>query len=107
MEEKTLSELRELKAKMYAPEYKHWGNALWHYLHIYANTHEYTNDFGDTFALLIPCGSCRTEFQKSMKPKDGESMAEWAFNLHNRVNKDLGKKIFTKEDYEKRYGKKI
>lgn len=84
-----------------------WGPKVWYTLHLFAagypdepnEVDKYNmKQFVMFFAELLPCPQCRNEFKKLLIeiPVDSyldsnETMEDWIHNVHNRVNKRLGK----------------
>ena len=85
-----------------------WGPSLWHYLHIMSfncpvkptNNHKkYYKQFIQTLAFTLPCKHCRDNLIKNLKYfpikechlKDRETFSQYIFQLHERINKQLGK----------------
>ncbi|ADB04082.1 disulfide oxidoreductase [Cannes 8 virus] len=82
-----------------------WGPCLWRTIHSFAAT--YTPQQSQAFMnfisglqSLIPCVSCRANFKKNLAelpPLRGyldsrEKAFYWTYLLHDKVNKELGKK---------------
>lgn len=81
-----------------------WGPILWKVLH--DRTSEYAMDVQTEtrwikiFQSWIPCGQCKAHFSNLIReiPPDLSSQknyAQWAVHVHNKVNKSLGKAIFS------------
>ena len=85
-----------------------WGPSLWHYLHIMSfnypinptNTHKkYYKQFLQNLSFTLPCKHCRENLIKNLKAfplkkchlKDRETFSRYIFELHERINKQLGK----------------
>ena len=86
-----------------------WGPSLWHSLHTISfnyptNPNSKTKKQYKKFFLslknVLPCGACRKNFNKNLKKcplthadlKNRDTLSLWLYNLHNVVNKMLGKK---------------
>jgi len=86
-----------------------WGPSLWHYLHTmsfnYPNkptTEEkkHYRDFILNLQNVLPCRHCRINLRNNLKAnplklchlKDRENFSRYIYNLHEMVNKMLGKK---------------
>ena len=59
----------------------------------------------DTLPFLLPCESCRLNVVKEMEASpvqpylsNARSLGEWVSNLHNSVNRRLGKREYTYEE---------
>ena len=85
-----------------------WGPSLWHYLHIMSfnyptkptNNHKkYYKQFILNLQFTLPCKHCRENLKKNLKYfpikachlKDRETFSRYIFQLHERINKQLGK----------------
>ena len=86
-----------------------WGPAAWHFIHTMsfnypveptiANKKHY-RDFIYNLRNVLPCKYCRMNLEKNFKRlpltekdmKDRETFSRYIFNLHELVNKMLGKK---------------
>ena len=89
------------------PQY--WGPSTWRTIHAFTAgfPENPTKDdikaivnFFDSLKYLIPCKKCRVHYQKNfdeMPPLPVHSrisLMKWGFELHNIVNKQLGKKEY-------------
>jgi hypothetical protein len=100
-----------------------WGPFFWHTIHItalgYPKNPTYTDkksakEFYESLQQLIPCPVCRTHYKKHLADvpitphlDSRTDLFKWTIDIHNRVNKDLGKPLFTAKqsvDYYKRLG---
>lgn len=80
------------------------GRAAWTVLH--------TEGVGKDAAWLaaweksIPCGRCQVKYRELVKanPPTFPLTARWTWELHEGVNRDLGKPEFSWREYELRYG---
>ena len=96
-----------------------WGPSSWRLIHSVAFTYpkrpslidkqRYKNFF-ESLAFTLPCVVCQFHYQKELLQFDldrglrsREHLSRWAFNLHNSVNKRLGKKVMTYEEVRKLY----
>ena len=64
----------------------YWGPSYWRFIHYFAMYEERTlvlqiRDF-------IPCETCKTEWYN---PAPDENLLDWSRELHNKVNKKLGR----------------
>lgn len=98
-----------------------WGPAMWHYLHMMSFNYpiEPTNDDKKNYKCFIlnlknvlPCKYCRINLKKNLKNlpltdkdmKNRETFSKYVYNLHEHVNKMLGKKSgLSYEDVRERY----
>ena len=86
-----------------------WGPSMWHYLHVLSFNYpvnptkenkKYYGDFIKNLVYTLPCRYCRENLKNNFKQhplkschlKDRESFSRYVFQLHETVNKMLGKK---------------
>jgi len=86
-----------------------WGPGLWFFLHTVSFNYpqhptaadkKHYKDFILQLQHILPCSYCRENLKKNCKKlplqakdlKDRESFSRWLYNLHELVNKMLGKK---------------
>ena len=86
-----------------------WGPSLWHVLHCISFNYPVNPSEKDkknyykfikSLEHILPCKYCRINLPKNMKNtnfskkifKNRDSFSRWIFNLHEEVNKNLGKK---------------
>jgi hypothetical protein len=98
-----------------------WGPSLWHTLHIISfnyptkPTHKDKNNYRKFIKDLrhvLPCKYCRMNFKKNLKTlpltdkalKNRHNFSKWMYNMHELINKMLGKKSNLKYcDIRERY----
>jgi len=98
-----------------------WGPSLWHFLHTmsfnYPNNptqedKKHYMDFIFQLEYILPCKYCRINLKKNFKKvpllmrcmKDRYSFSKYIYDLHEHINKMLGKKSnLTYEDVRERY----
>jgi len=98
-----------------------WGPGMWHYLHTMSfnypvhPTEENKKNYRDFVLMLehvLPCGKCRKNLRKNFKKlplkiedmESRETFSKYIYNLHEVVNKMLGKKSgLTYENIRERY----
>ena len=86
-----------------------WGPSLWHYLHTMSFNYpvkptsedkkNYKN-FIYTLKTNLPCKYCRMNMKKNLRDvplnkkalKNRDGFSRWMYNLHEHINKMLGKK---------------
>lgn len=92
-----------------------WGKYGWTFLHF--ATLAYPIDptstdklnmltFIDSFGKILPCTKCRFNFKNNLLIlplteqvlSSRSNLVSWASDMHNLVNKELGKKIYSKEE---------
>ena len=86
-----------------------WGPGLWHYLHTMSfnypvnPTNKEKNEYKSFIISLknvLPCKYCRINLKKNLKinpitnacMKNRETFSKYIYNLHEIINKNLGKK---------------
>ena len=87
-----------------------WGPSMWFTLHIISFNYpvkptkdqkkEYFNFFKN-LGNILPCSYCRLNYKKNIKSvkldmsvmKNRKTLSLWLYNLHNEINKMLGKKF--------------
>ena len=91
-----------------------WGPFFWHTIHIsalgYPQKPSYgqkkaAKEFFEALAFLIPCPVCRDHYSKFLQETPispsldrREDLFKWTVDLHNAVNKQLGKPRVTEAD---------
>lgn len=100
---------------------KIWGPNFWFSLHTvtlaypdvptYEERRRY-HDFFTSLQYVLPCKLCREHYTNHLKEypisiqlNSKEDLVKWCFNLHNRVNRSLGKEDFKYEDFREKYRK--
>jgi hypothetical protein len=90
-----------------------WGPIFWNTLHIITlgypsqpdeATQQAAKNFFFSLIYLLPCDICKQHYKKHIEefPPDVSSqkaLVQYAFTLHNRVNKDLGKRDITYSEF--------
>jgi hypothetical protein len=86
-----------------------WGKEAWHFIHLVALTYptkptqddvrEY-NKFFESLGSVLPCEVCAHHYREKIKvnpPKLGsqKELFEWTVDIHNSVNKDNKKRIYS------------
>lgn len=96
-----------------------WGPVFWSTLHIvslsYADEPTYAEkraakEFYSALPYVLPCPVCREHFREVLQALPVEnwldnrnSLVEWVWMAHNRVNERLGKPQVTKDAFFKAY----
>jgi FAD-linked sulfhydryl oxidase len=97
---------------------KEWGNAYWDLIHCLSfklKTDDKANEiyklmFG--LCTILPCPICTTHSKNYFTKINPNSintktkLIDLFYDFHNNVNKRLNKKIFNKDDYNKKYSEK-
>lgn len=92
---------------------KNWGNSLWIYIHTIClltdtkDPHE-IKDCLRSISDVIPCLACRYTYKEMCKDLDtldcsGNNLFWWSVDIHNRVNKNIGKKEFSYNEAQELY----
>lgn len=81
-----------------------WGPHFWMTLHIAClgcQDHKALSEFVEGYMYIIPCLSCRMHFEQVLVenpvPETGDFF-KWSVDVHNIVNKRIGKPEFSYED---------
>jgi len=102
-----------------------WGPFFWHTIHIvalgYPKNPTYTDkkcakEFYESLSFLIPCAICREHYKEHLGKNplatyldSRNDLIKWTVNIHNAVNKMLGKKEWTESEvitYYERLGRR-
>lgn len=102
-----------------------WGPFYWHTIHIvalgYPKNPTYTDkkcakEFYESFAFLLPCDVCKKHYREHLSANpltpfldSRKDLLKWTIDIHNSVNKALGKPIWTEEEviiYYERLGRR-
>jgi hypothetical protein len=91
-----------------------WGPFFWHTMHLvalgYPNEPTYAEkraakEFFESFTHLIPCPTCKIHYADHLKEMPitpsldtRKDLFKWTVDMHNLVNKDLGKPQYTELD---------
>lgn len=84
---------------------KLWGKEGWRFIHFVAVTYDpskkeaYLNFF-QNLPKILPCPVCGKHFKENMakmppRMESNQTVFEWTVDMHNLVNKETGKKIYT------------
>jgi len=96
-----------------------WGPHLWFYLHTISfnfpdnPTHlEKTHylDFYNSLGNTIPCEKCRNHYSAHLQTspprlENKDALIKWTVDLHNKVNKSLGKREWSYDEAVEAYRK--
>lgn len=98
-----------------------WGPFFWHTMHIvalgYPKNPTYTDkkcakEFYESLAFLLPCSICREHYKEYLQEKpistfvdSRTDLIKWTIQIHNKVNKMLGKPEWTLEEVLSYYEK--
>ena len=92
-----------------------WGPHLWKALHIISlgypnepNEEQKKNyrTFFENFYQVLPCSICSNNYKKNLKElpitndtmKNQQNLVKWVIDVHNIVNKELGKPVIEYDD---------
>jgi hypothetical protein len=91
-----------------------WGPKLWFVIHTFAlnypNNPSYEDkrvmeEFFNNLKYSIPCNKCRVHYRQRLERDpiinyldNKQSLFKYTIDLHNQVNKSLGKKIYTYDE---------
>lgn len=91
-----------------------WGPFFWHTIHIvalgYPKNPSYTDkksakEFYESLAFLLPCGICKEHYKTHLQAHpitpyldSRADLMKWTIEIHNEVNKMLGKPTWTMEE---------
>ena len=100
-----------------------WGPFFWHTMHIvalgYSKNPTYTDkkcakEFYESLAFLLPCSICREHYKEYLQEKpistfldSRTDLIKWTVQIHNKVNKMLGKPEWTLEEVLSYYEKVV
>lgn len=96
-----------------------WGKHFWFVMHTVAYTYPeqptYTdkknaNDFFTSLGGLLPCETCRDHYYEHLRVKpittsldSRADLMNWVYEIHNSVNRSIGKPVISKEEAHRRY----
>jgi hypothetical protein len=100
---------------------QNWGNTLWAFIHTitiidYEVNEMYNNTIKKTLFSLqetFPCQACRLHYIERLKLIDNMDLSKpmvlfyWSVDLHNAVNKKLGKPEWTYEMALEKWGHQV
>lgn len=91
-----------------------WGPFFWHTMHLvalgYPTEPTYAEkraakEFYESFVHLIPCPKCKIHYAENLKVlpitpslDTRKDLFKWTVDMHNMVNKQLGKSEYTEAD---------
>ena len=96
-----------------------WGPSAWTFLHtITYNYPENPTDedkrnylnFFDSLKHVLPCNKCKGHYKENLKKYDlnnslnsRQDLVKWLIDLHNDVNRDNGKSVWSYSDVYNKY----
>ena len=106
----------------FIPEKQDWGPSAWSFIHYTALAYpvqptetdkENYKTFYYSLQNTLPCPKCAENYQRHLKdiPIDEalvgpEELFKWTIDIHNEVNKELGKRKYSYEEVSDKYIKK-
>ena len=106
----------------FIPEKLDWGPSAWSFIHYTALAYpvqptetdkENYKTFYYSLQNTLPCPKCAKNYQRHLKDipideaLDGpEELFKWTIDIHNEVNKELGKRKYSYEEVSDKYIKK-
>lgn len=119
---KSTKDTFDLICKLYNPKTiskKKWGNSVWYFIHYTALNQPspltphiafYYKQMMLSLTYLLPCEMCRGHLKQHLQDfpidnylRSGETLFEWTFQLHNKVNMSLNKPIMNYKDARSLY----
>ena len=103
--------METIKTKIMGLSPSVWGREAWHFIHAVAITYpvnptkddvrEYKKFF-ESLGTVLPCEICANHYKEKIKDipiKLGSrrELFQWSVDIHNSINKEHGKKIYTYE----------
>ena len=105
----------------FTPEKKDWGPNAWSFIHYVALTYpenptgedkENYKMFYDNLKNVLPCQKCAINYKKHLEdiPIDpalvgSRELFQWTIDIHNEVNKELGKRKYSYSEVINKYMK--
>ena len=97
---------------MSEPGAEKWGPTTWKFIHIVATAYpnnpteeqkQYYKNFFHSIPYIIPCHKCSANFKKNLVElplteeifQSRDYLLDWTIDMHNLVNKELGKPVLT------------
>jgi hypothetical protein len=90
---------------------KLWGKEGWRFIHFVAVTYQPSKKeeylkFFQNLPEILPCPVCGEHFKENMaklppRMDSNQTLFEWTVDMHNLVNKENGKKIYTYDQAHK------
>ena len=92
----------------------YWGPHGWKFIHYVALGYPENPDLQDknnyksfyqNLQMVLPCKKCQKHYQENLRKlpidkflESKEKLFQWTVDIHNKVNEDLGKKIYSYEE---------
>ena len=98
-----------------------WGPSAWLFLHSISfqypeppDDHDKNNYQGlfESLQHTLPCPKCKEHYKEKLQEKpinleSRDGLIQWVIDIHNEVNGDNGKKIYSREEVEDLYKSKF
>ena len=88
-----------------------WGPSAWTFLHTITynypenptdNDKKNYHNFFDSLQHVLPCEKCKGHYKQNIQKYDlnnsldnRDDLVKWLIDLHNEVNKDMGKRVWS------------
>tara|TARA_B100000787_G_scaffold119711_1_gene89852 strand:+ start:127 stop:549 length:423 start_codon:yes stop_codon:yes gene_type:complete len=96
-----------------------WGPSAWTFLHTITynypenpsdNDKKNYHNFFDSLQHVLPCDKCKGHYKQNIQKYDlnnsldnREDLVKWLIDLHNDVNRDNGKKVWSYSEVYNKY----
>ena len=96
-----------------------WGPPAWTFLHTITynypenpsdNDKKNYHNFFDSLQHVLPCEKCKGHYKQNIQKYDlnnsldnREDLVKWLIDLHNEVNKDMGKRVWSYSEVYNKY----
>jgi hypothetical protein len=97
-----------------------WGSHGWKFMHYITMCYpknptyeqkEHMRNFFSSVQNILPCATCKENFKKKIKIRplndevlsSNDTLVKWLVDIHNDVNKTLGKKVVKYSELKKMY----
>lgn len=106
----------------YNLEQKDWGPSAWSFIHYVAlgypdnpteNDKDNYKNFYYSLQNTLPCPKCAKNYQRHLKDipieealSNSEELFKWTIDIHNEVNKELGKRKYSYQEVSIKYDEK-
>jgi hypothetical protein len=106
----------------YNLEQKDWGPSAWSFIHYVAlgypdnpteNDKDNYKNFYYSLQYTLPCPKCAKNYQRHLKDipieealGNSSELFKWTIDIHNEVNKELGKRKYSYQEVSDKYIKK-
>ena len=92
-----------------------WGSNLWKAMHVMtflysdnptSKEKKAAQSFFEALPYMLPCSICKQDFKQYVKYiplKNKRVLSTWLWNVHNNINKKLGKKMISYEECQRMF----